>query len=282
MSPLSPLPSTTNLNTLISAETSAVNTAAAAVTAGTAAAAKLGDLRKQLDAVIALRDQYTQEMTDGGNRLIAAQTAAGHLATDVTQFKTSVVDAITAAAPGGLANVPWKGVVTASLSFTGAGGAAVTGAYGDFLGKKKTADNDLATKTTAAMAKRIAVDNARELLDVALSALTDFLTGVESDLATAIQFFQTAATEMSARHTASAWWAWWLGDALVTNIVAADDTALMQKLHDALETWAQDVTDWNSAVADVVGAKAAQASAAYNLAIADTKVRQGLAATAPR
>ena len=277
------LPATPNLDALVSADSAAVASAAAAIAAGAAASAKLTALRSQLDAIVALQSQYTDEMNDGVNRLADAKTAAGALATGPY---AATVAAITAAAPGGLNNTPWKAVVSASMTFTGVStttglSASVTGSYLDLATIKSGADTALVGKQATAVARGNDADAARAQLDAALAALTAFIAGVEADLASAQRYFDSAKVQVAARNFAGAWWSWFLAAQLVTKIAAADDAALMTALNTAIEKYAKAVSDLNTANGDVVDALALQSRAAFNLGIADNKVRATLATTAP-
>lgn len=277
------LPATPNLDALVSADTAAVSSASTAIANGAAAAAKLAALKSQLDDIVALQTQYATEMNDGAKRLTDAQTAADGFATGA--YAGTIV-AITAVATGGLGNVPWKGKVSLSMTLTGIStttglSASVTGSYLDLATVKTDADTALVTKQGTALTRSNDADYARKQLDAALAALTSFLAGVEADLANAQRYFDSAKLQVSTRNVAGAWWSWFLADALVKIIDAADDSALMTALNAAVEKYAKAVTDLNTANADVVAAVALQSRAAYNLGIADGKVRAALAATPP-
>lgn len=277
------LPATPNLDTLVSADTAAVAAASLAIANGAAAATKLAALKSQLDDVNAIKTQYLTEMTDGTSRLTAAKTAADDLATGAY---APTVAALTAVASGGLSNAAWKAKLTVSLTFTGVSTttgapASITATYADLATAKSDADKALVTKQATAIARGIDADCARKPLDAALAALDGFLTGVEADLASAQRYFDSAKVQVAARNFAGAWWSWSLADALVKEIDAADDAALMTALNVAMEKYAKAVTDLNTANADVATALALQSRTGYNLGIADGKVRAALAATPP-
>ena len=132
-----------------------------------------------------------------------------------------------------------------------------------------------------ASSRAIDAETGRKQLDVALAALIGFLSGVEADLANAQSYFDSAKLQVSQRNFAGAWWSWHLADALVTRIAAADDSVLMTALNVAVEKYAQAMTDLNAANGEVAAALLKQSRTAFNLNIADGKVRANLAITAP-
>ncbi|HEX3481847.1 MAG TPA: hypothetical protein VHT91_42835 [Kofleriaceae bacterium] len=277
------LPATPKLDALVGADATAVDDASLAIASGAAAAAKLVALKSQLDDITALQTRYITDMTDGSSRLTAARAAADGLATGAY---AATVAAITAVASGGLGNAAWKAKLTVGLTFTGVSTttgapASITASYQDLATARTDADKALVTKQATATGLGIDADRARRQLDAALAALEGFLTGVEADLAAAQRYFDSARVQVAARNFAGAWWSWSLADALVKGIDAADDSALMTALNGAMETYAGSVTALKTADADVVAALALQSRTAYNLGIADGKVRAALAATPP-
>lgn len=271
------------LQKLLDTDTQAVSQASQAIAKGAAAAAALAALQRQLDEIHAVTDQYTAEMDDGANRLDAAHKAASGLATGT--YATTIA-AITAAAPKGLDNPAWSDVVSVAMSVPGVdvlNGAPMTinDSYTKLATAKSSADDALRARQATAISRGIDADTARKRLDAALAALTAFLDGVDADLASAQRSFESAKTQVNQRDFAGAWWSWYLADALVKRIVAADDSALMTALTGAVESYAQAILDLNLANGEVAAAQLTQSRTAYNLNSADGQVRAKLAKTAP-
>lgn len=234
---------------------------------GQAAQAKLGELQRVHDGLVAVKALLDAQGQAATARVNAAKTAAGTLATDFASTVTGVT-----------ALLAKKGVAASTLS------DAVTNEYlpnppdpakkkyKDYSDAKKVADDKVANALKDLPPKRRAAAGARQVVDEKAAELTRYLEWVETRLARARELYVTAGARVQAGDAAGAWWALEQTTAIKNGVTTADPATLVADLGTACDAYATAADTALKAEQALETATAEQAKAASELKVASEQV----------